>query len=89
MPHLGPKAFDAAVLAFLRQQPATAPEVLAHLYANYGDCTNPDTFRIRLRMEAGEVRPYNDQAEWESTPRSSDALRHLETGKKRWRPRRS
>ncbi len=47
-PHLGPKAFDAAVLAFLRQRPATAPEILAHLLATYGHCTHPGTFPERL-----------------------------------------
>jgi hypothetical protein len=51
MPHLGPKAFDAAVLAFLRQRPATAPEILAHLYASYGRCTNRGTFQMRLRRQ--------------------------------------
>ena len=48
MPHLGPKAFDAAVLAFLGKKPATAPEMLAHLYATYGRCTNRGTFPGRL-----------------------------------------
>jgi uncharacterized protein (TIGR02996 family) len=51
MPHLGPKAFDAVVLALLRQRPATAPEILAHLLANYGDCTNPGTFQMRLKRQ--------------------------------------
>ena len=49
--HLGPKAFDAAVLAFLRRKPATAPEILGHLYANYGGCTNPGTFQMRLKRQ--------------------------------------
>jgi uncharacterized protein (TIGR02996 family) len=48
MPHLGPRAFDAAVLAFLGKKPATAPEILAHLYASYGRCTNRGTFQMRL-----------------------------------------
>jgi hypothetical protein len=48
IPHLGPKAFDAAVLAFLGKQPATAPEILAHLYATHGRCTNRGTFPGRL-----------------------------------------
>jgi uncharacterized protein (TIGR02996 family) len=51
VPHLGPKAFDAAVLAYLRKKPAAAPEILAHLYANYGDCTNPGTFPNRLKRQ--------------------------------------
>jgi hypothetical protein len=57
MPHLGPRAFDAAVLAFLRQQPATRAEVLAHLYRNYGGrCTNRGTFQMRMaRQVRGRV----------------------------------
>jgi hypothetical protein len=51
MPHLGPKAFDAAVLAFLRKQPATAPEILAHLYATHGRCTHDGTFLERLARQ--------------------------------------
>ena len=51
MPHLGPKAFDAAVLALLRRQPATAHEILTHLLATYGDCTNPGTFQMRLKRQ--------------------------------------
>jgi hypothetical protein len=37
MPHLGPKAFDAAVLALLRKQPPTGPDVLAHLRREHGE----------------------------------------------------
>jgi uncharacterized protein (TIGR02996 family) len=51
MPHLGPKAFDAAVLAFLGKRPATAPEILAHLHAGYGECTNTGTFQMRLNRQ--------------------------------------
>jgi uncharacterized protein (TIGR02996 family) len=51
MPHLGPKAFDAAVLAFLGKKPATAPEILAHLYATHGHCTNRGTFPDRLLLQ--------------------------------------
>jgi uncharacterized protein (TIGR02996 family) len=56
MPHLGPKAFDAAVLTFLRERPRTAPEILAHLYATHGRCTNRGTFQMRLvRQVRGRV----------------------------------
>jgi uncharacterized protein (TIGR02996 family) len=51
MSHLGPKAFDAAVLAFLRERPRTAREILVHLYATHGDCTNRSTFPDRLRRQ--------------------------------------
>ena len=52
MHHLGPKAFDAAVLAYLRQRPATQAEVLAHLYRRYGPrCTNRGTFPMRLARQ--------------------------------------
>jgi uncharacterized protein (TIGR02996 family) len=57
MPPLGPTAFDAAVLAFLRQQPATRVEVLTHLYQRYGGrCTNRGTFQMRMvRQVRGRV----------------------------------
>jgi hypothetical protein len=48
MAHPGPKAFDAAVLASLRKRPATATEILAHLYAAHGRRTNRGTFPGRL-----------------------------------------
>jgi hypothetical protein len=40
------------VLAFLRQQPATAPEILAHLYRRYGvRSTHSYTFPTRLARQ--------------------------------------
>ncbi len=51
MPHLGPKAFDAAVLALLQERPRTAREILVHLYVTRGHCTSRGTFPDRLARQ--------------------------------------
>jgi uncharacterized protein (TIGR02996 family) len=51
MQHMGPKAFDAAVLACLRERPRTTPEILADLYATHGRCTARSIFPERLKRQ--------------------------------------